>query len=141
MRKIVLVILDGLGFAQSRRLLGNIEGWVARGDARVWRMQAVLPTTSGPCYASIHTGLLPQDHGILTNQHLFKIDQADIFSAARAADLGTGAVAHSYFSSYFQRHPYDAGTRYGSRRPLGGNSARALLFDGGRKQRQPGGAI
>lgn len=107
MGKLVLVILDGLGYAQARRLLGNIEGWVARGDAQVWKMLAVLPTTSGPCYASIHTGVAPQQHGVLSNDHLINVTQADIFSQARQAQRGTGAVAHSFFSTYFQRAPYD----------------------------------
>ncbi|MEM7209062.1 MAG: alkaline phosphatase family protein [Pseudomonadota bacterium] len=107
MNKLILVILDGLGYAQSRRLLGNIEGWVANGDARVWKMRAVLPTTSGPCYASIHTGVEPQNHGVLTNDHLHRVEFEDIFSGCRSAGLGTAAVAHSYFSTYFQRTPYD----------------------------------
>ena len=107
MNKLILVILDGLGYAQARKLLGNIEGWVASGDAQVWKMLAVLPTTSGPCYASIHTGVPPQQHGVLSNDHLISVAQADIFSAARNAQLGTAAVAHSFFSTYFQREPYD----------------------------------
>lgn len=107
MAKVILVVLDGLGYSYSRCLLGNVEGWVANGDARVWRMKSVLPSTSGPCYASIHTGLVPQVHGIRTNADSFRVDQPDIFSEATRAGLGTAAVAHSYFSDYFQRSPFD----------------------------------
>ena len=107
MTRLILIILDGLGYAQSRRLMGNLEGWVASGDAQLGSMQAVLPTTSGPCYASIHTGVVPQEHGILSNDHLFRVSQADIFSVCSRAGCGTGAVAHSFFSTYFQRDPYD----------------------------------
>lgn len=107
MAKVVLVVLDGLGYSYSRRLLGNVEGWVANGEAKVWRMQSVLPSTSGPCYASIHTGVEPQIHGIRTNADSFRLEQPDIFSAARAAGRTTAAVAHSYFSAYFQRAPFD----------------------------------
>lgn len=107
MAKVVLVVLDGLGYSYCRRLLGNVEGWVTNGDAKVWRMQSVLPSTSGPCYASIHTGVVPQVHGIRTNADSFRLEQPDIFSAARSAGLKTAAVAHSYFSAYFQRAPFD----------------------------------
>jgi predicted AlkP superfamily pyrophosphatase or phosphodiesterase len=108
MSKIILVILDGLGYAKARGYLGNVEGWVAAGEARVWKMRSVLPSVSGPCYASIHTGLWPQRHGVLTNyDHLRRVEQPDIFSQARKAGKTTGAVAHSFFSTYFQRAPFD----------------------------------
>jgi predicted AlkP superfamily pyrophosphatase or phosphodiesterase len=108
MSKIILVILDGLGYAKARGYLGNVEGWVAAGEARVWKMRSVLPSVSGPCYASIHTGLQPQQHGVLTNyDHLRRVEQPDIFSQARKAGKTTGAVAHSFFSTYFQRAPFD----------------------------------
>lgn len=101
-RKVILIILDGLGWDVARRLLGNIEGWVDAGEAQVWRMRSVLPSTSGPCYASIHTGVVPQTHGILTNEHQFRVVQPDLFSCLSEAGLRPAAVAHSYFSIYFQ---------------------------------------
>src|ERR1700732_3815448 len=108
MSKIILVILDGLGYAKARGYLGNVEGWVAAGEARIWKMRSVLPSVSGPCYVSIHTGVLPQQHGILTNyDHRRRVEQPDIFSQARVAGKTTGAVAHSFFSTYFQRAPFD----------------------------------
>ena len=107
MGKVILMIIDGLGYSYSRRLLGNVEGWVARGEAQVWRGRSVLPSTSGPCYASIHTGVDPQEHGILTNGHIGRVDYPDIFSETRKAGKRTGAVAHSFFSDYFQRSPFD----------------------------------
>lgn len=108
MSKVILIILDGLGYGKARDYLGNVEGWVAAGEGRVWKMLSVLPSTSGPCYASIHTGLTPQEHGVLTNyDHLRRLECPDIFSAARQAGRSTGAVAHSFFSIYFQRAPFD----------------------------------
>ncbi|MDN5788982.1 MAG: alkaline phosphatase family protein, partial [Pseudorhodobacter sp.] len=55
-RKLLLIILDGVPYANWRRLCGNLEGWVAQGAAHVWKMRATLPSTSASCYASIHTG-------------------------------------------------------------------------------------
>ena len=58
--KLLLIILDGLPWRNWRKYMGNLEGWVQSGDARVWRMRSVLPSTSACCYASIHTGVTPQ---------------------------------------------------------------------------------
>ena len=63
MRKLLLIILDGVPYRNWRRLFGNLEGWVAQGEARVWRMRATLPSTSASCYASIHTGVPPHCTG------------------------------------------------------------------------------
>ena len=73
----------------------------------MWQGHAVLPSVSGPCYASIHTGLTPQDHGVTSNYHEGKLEDADIFSAVRAAGGTTAAIAHSFFSDYFQASPFD----------------------------------
>jgi predicted AlkP superfamily pyrophosphatase or phosphodiesterase len=107
-RKVILVILDGLGYAKARGYLGNVEGWVASGAARAWKMLSVVPSVSGPCYVTIHTGLQPQEHGVLTNyEHLVRVERPDIFSEARKAGRTTAAAAHSFFSIYFQRAPFD----------------------------------
>jgi|TARA_B110000285_G_scaffold92612_2_gene106025 predicted AlkP superfamily pyrophosphatase or phosphodiesterase len=104
--KVILLILDGLGYSYARRLMGNLEGWVASGEANLWKGQSVLPSVSGPCYASIHTGLTPQDHGVTSNYHQGKLEDADIFSAVKAAGGTTAAIAHSFFSDYFQSSPF-----------------------------------
>ena len=58
--KLLLIVLDGVPYRNWRRLMGNLEGWVQSGEARVWKMRSVLPSTSACCYASIHTGVPPQ---------------------------------------------------------------------------------
>ena len=69
--------------------MGNLEGWVASGDARVWRMRSVLPSTSASCYASIHTGVPPQVHGILSNDILFRVEPArHLFGGRRRPAAG-----------------------------------------------------
>lgn len=106
-RKLLLIILDGVPYANWRRLFGNLEGWVATGAARVWRMRAVLPSTSACCYASIHTGVPPQVHGVTSNETIFRVAQPDIFGQVRKAGGLTGAVAHSFWSAFFNRAPFD----------------------------------
>ena len=107
MAKLLLILLDGVPYANWRRLFGNLEGWVASGEARVWKMRAVLPSTSGTCYASIHTGLAPQVHGIWGNATRRRLEFPDVFSEATKAGLKTGAVTHSFWSEFFNRHPFD----------------------------------
>ncbi len=106
-RKLLLIILDGVPYANWRRLFGNLEGWVASGAAQVWKMRAVLPSTSACCYASIHTGVSPQVHGVTGNDTIRRIDLPDIFSETRRAGGRTGAVAHSFWSAFFNRAPFD----------------------------------
>lgn len=105
--KLLLIILDGVPYANWRRLFGNLEGWVANGEAQIWKMRAVLPSTSACCYASIHTGVSPQVHGITGNDTIRRIDLPDIFSETCKAGGQTGAVAHSFWSEFFNRSPFD----------------------------------
>lgn len=107
MKKLLLIILDGVPYANWRRYFGNLEGWVQSGEARVWKMRAVLPSTSATCYASIHTGVSPQVHKVTSNETIFRIDMPDIFSEVTRAGGLTGAVTHSFWSEFFNRHPFD----------------------------------
>ena len=90
--KLLLIILDGVPYRNWRRLMGNLEGWVQSGEAQVWKMRSVLPSTSACCYASIHTGVPPQVHGILSNENRFRVEQPDIFSEVSKAGGKTGAT-------------------------------------------------
>jgi predicted AlkP superfamily pyrophosphatase or phosphodiesterase len=105
--KLLLIVLDGLPWRNWRKFMGNLEGWVQSGDARVWKMRSVLPSTSACCYASIHTGVSPQVHGVLSNDVRFRVAQPDIFSEVTKAGGKTGAVTHSYWSEFFNRYPLD----------------------------------
>ncbi|TYO90008.1 alkaline phosphatase family protein [Oceanicella actignis] len=106
-RRLKLIILDGVPWRAWRRLFGNLEGWVESGEARVWRMRARLPSISASCYATIHTGAPPQVHGVTSNETIFRIPMPDVFSQVRAAGGTTGAVAHSFWSAFFNRAPFD----------------------------------
>ena len=105
--KLLLIILDGVPHRNFRRLFGNLEAWVESGDAQVWKIRSVLPSISASCYASIHTGVAPVEHGCTGNGNVFRLSQPDVFSQTRAAGGTTGAVAHSFWSEFFNRHPFD----------------------------------
>ena len=106
-KKLLLILIDGVPYRNWRRLFGNLEGWVAAGEARVWRMRSVLPSTSASCYASIHTGVPPQVHGVWGNEAVYRLTQPDIFSELCKAGRRTGAVTHSFWSELFNRAPFD----------------------------------
>ncbi|MGC3936175.1 alkaline phosphatase family protein [Roseobacter sp. EG26] len=105
--KLLLIILDGVPWRNWRRLFGNLEGWVDSGDARVWKLRSVLPSTSASCYASIHTGVAPAEHGCTGNHDVHRLKHKDVFAQVRAAGGVTGAVAHSFWSEFFNRAPFD----------------------------------
>lgn len=106
-RKLLLIVLDGVPLRNWTRLFGNLEGWVENGAAQKWTMSSVLPSISASCYASIHTGVTPQDHGCTGNSNVFRIKQPDLFSQIRKTGGITGAVTHSFWSEFFNRHPFD----------------------------------
>ena len=106
-RKLLLIILDGVPLRNWTRLFGNMEGWVESGEARQWVMRSVLPSTSASCYASIHTGVPPQVHGVTGNNNIFRVSVPDVFSQISAAGGTTGGVAHSFWSEFFHRAPFD----------------------------------
>ena len=105
--KLLLIILDGVPYRNWRRLFGNLEGWVDNGDAQIWKLRSVLPSISASCYASIHTGVSPANHGCTGNGNVFRLNHPDVFSQTRASGGVTGAVAHSFWSEFFNRHPFD----------------------------------
>ena len=82
--KLLLIILDGIPYRNWRRLFGNLEGWVDSGEARVWKIRSVLPSISASCYASIHTGVAPAEHGCTGNGNVFRLSQPDVFGQVRA---------------------------------------------------------
>lgn len=105
--KLLLIILDGLPWRNWEPFMGNLEGWRLAGEAQRWRMRSVLPSTSACCYASIHTGVHPQIHGVTSNEFRKRVTLPDIFGEVRKAGGRTGAVTHSYWSEFFNRYPFD----------------------------------
>lgn len=105
--KLLLIILDGVPLRNFRRLFGNLEGWVDSGDAQTWTMRSVLPSISASSYASIHTGVPPQEHGCTGNGNVFRLSHPDVFAQVRQGGGVTGGVAHSFWSEFFNRAPFD----------------------------------
>ncbi len=105
--KLLLIVLDGVPYRNFRRLFGNLEGWVESGAACVWKHRSVLPSTSASCYASVHTGVPPTQHGCTGNHDVRRLTVSDIFSQVRSSSGVTGAVTHSFWSEFFNRAPFN----------------------------------
>lgn len=107
-QKVILVMIDALGYATARAQCGYLMGLVEAGQARLWRMQAVLPSLSMPAYASLHTGTPPAEHGIVSNDRDAMAPAPHVFSLARQAGLVTAAVAERLYGLLFNAAPFDA---------------------------------
>lgn len=107
MRKVLLVIMDGAGYASVLSECGYLEGAVRLEQARRWKMHTALPSLSGPMYETIHTGLWPHEHGIVSNEGMRRSSSPNIFSEVRAAGKTTGAVAQEYFHRLYVNQAWD----------------------------------
>ena len=108
MAKVCLIVIDGLRDDTARRECGYLQGAVEAGQARRWTMQSCLPTISAPLYETLHTGLAPIDHGILSNEGLRASTSPNVFSVLKAEGRVTGAVAHSFFHTLYGGSAFDA---------------------------------
>lgn len=106
MSKVILVLIDGLGYQTCVEHCGYLEGLVHAGAATRWRLSTALPSMSRPLYETVHTGLTPHDHGVTTNKTVRPSKVESIFSVARAAGRRTGAAAYSWFSELYNGTPF-----------------------------------
>lgn len=106
-RKVILVLADGLGDTVARRELGYVEGLVAAGRARRWTMRAALPSKSRPLYETIHTGLVPAEHGITANDVVRPSRCEHVFAVARRHGRRTAASAYAWMAELYLRAPFD----------------------------------
>ena len=105
--KVILVIMDGVGYATAVAQCGFLEGMVEAGRARRWKMQAAIPTRSAPLYETLHTGLSPAEHGITANEALRPSNRPNVFHAVRDAGGRTAAVSHAWYFTLYNRRCYD----------------------------------
>jgi len=104
---VCLIIIDGLRADTARDECGYLMAAVEAGQARYWDMQSCLPTISAPLYETIHTGLAPVDHGILSNEAIRPSSKPNVFSALKSAGKTAGAVAHSYYHTLYGGSAFD----------------------------------
>ncbi|HDH02849.1 MAG TPA: alkaline phosphatase family protein, partial [Actinobacteria bacterium] len=105
--KVVLVICDGLGDDFARERMGYLEHLVEERRATRYTSRAVLPTMSRPNYETLHTGVVPAVHGIVSNGVVRKSNLPNIFRLAKQGGLVTAAVAFFWVSELYHESPYD----------------------------------
>ena len=105
--KVILVLVDGLRADTAMHEMGFLESAVAHGRASRRVMLCELPSLSRSLYHTIHTGLPPQVHGIISNDMVRMSEHDNLFSLARAAGLRTAAAAYSWFSELYNHTPFD----------------------------------
>jgi predicted AlkP superfamily pyrophosphatase or phosphodiesterase len=106
-RKVILVIMDGVGYDTALSRCGFLEGMVELQRARRWRMRACLPTISAPLYETLHTGMAPADHGIVGNEALRPSTRPNVFRTVHDAGGRTAAVAQAWFFTLYNGRAYD----------------------------------
>jgi len=107
MTKVCLVIVDGLRDDIARKMCSYLMGAVESGAARLWTMEACLPTISAPLYETIHTGRAPSEHGLLDNESLRPSTGPSVFSEVKAAGGRCAVVGHSFFHTLFGGSKFD----------------------------------
>ncbi|QDG77954.1 alkaline phosphatase family protein [Labrenzia sp. PHM005] len=104
---VCLIIIDGLRHDTAIEECGYLMAAVEAKQARAWQMQSCLPTISAPLYETIHTGLAPIEHGILSNEAIRPSNKPNVFSTLKTAGKTTGAVAHSYYHTLYGGTAFD----------------------------------
>ncbi len=109
MSKVILVLIDGLGFEESTAAAGLLEHLVEYRQAAKYRIQGELPSVSRPMYETVMTGLPVSEHGIVSNNYVRSSECENLFSLTRKAGRVTAAAAYSWMSELYQHKggPYD----------------------------------
>ena len=107
MKKVCLIIIDGLRDDTARKACTYLMAEVANRRARLWTMEACLPTISAPVYETLHTGRAPSEHGLLDNESIRPSHDPSVFSEVKAAGGTSAVVGHCYFHTLFGGSPFD----------------------------------
>ena len=107
MNKIILILIDALGYSVSIERMGFLGHLVESKQASLYKVICELPSLSRPLYETIHTGLNVSQHGVISNQIIRLSKHPNIFQLARDANQTTAAAAYSWFSELYNHAPYD----------------------------------
>jgi predicted AlkP superfamily pyrophosphatase or phosphodiesterase len=107
MNKVILVLIDALGYTIAIERMGFLGHLVENKLASLYKVNSELPSMSRPIYETIHTGQNITHHGIISNQVIRLSSQPNIFRLAIQAEKTTAAAAYYWFSELYNRAPYD----------------------------------
>lgn len=107
MSKLVLVILDGLGYNAATAAAGYLEHLTATKQAAKYRVMGEMQPVSRPMYETLLTGLPVSKHGILTNDFTGSSQSSNLFSLARSQGLVTAAAAYHWVAELYNQGPFN----------------------------------
>lgn len=107
MNKVILVISDGLRYDTAVEGMGYLGHLVEARHASLYKVVGELPSMSRPTYETIHTGLPPSEHGIVSNAIACLSAKPNIFKLATDAGKVTAAAAYAWFSELYNKVPYE----------------------------------
>ncbi len=105
-QRLVLVIADGLRADVAEQAMGYLRARVEAGLATATRYTCALPSISRPLYATLLNGLLPVQHGIVTNDAVQACGPT-LLHDAHAAGLCSTVVAYHWFYELLSGQRFD----------------------------------
>ncbi|CAM4413339.1 alkaline phosphatase family protein [Paenibacillus alkaliterrae] len=107
MRKLIVVVLDGLRYDAARKYLGYMEHLAEKGEVSCYQVRSELPSLSRPLYEVLLTGTPAYRNGITAN-HIVRLSQEkSVFHLASEANLTTAAAAYHWVSELYNKAPFN----------------------------------
>lgn len=107
MSKVILVVVDGLGYEVGKTRMGYLQHLVEHNQGTFHKVIGELPTLSRPMYETILTGLPVYKHGVISNDTKRLSKERHIFKIARENGLTTAAAAYNWISELYVKAPFD----------------------------------
>lgn len=107
MKKLILIVIDGLGYEVAKTRMAYLQHLVEYKKATFHKVIGELPTLSRPMYETILTGLPVIEHGIVSNDTVRLSRERNVFKIARENGLTTAAAAYHWISELYVKAPFD----------------------------------
>ena len=93
-KRVILILLDGLRPDGVLQAATPTIDRLAKTGAYSWQAQAVLPSLTLPCHASLFKSVPPSSHGVVDNDWIHEPADAfpSLIDVAHQASLGTAAI-------------------------------------------------
>ncbi|MCX8063096.1 MAG: alkaline phosphatase family protein [Anaerolineales bacterium] len=105
--KVIFVLSDGLRYDTATNEMGFLMHLVEQNIASLYKVIGELPSISRPMYETLHTGVPPIEHGIVSNRVVRLSNMPNIFQLAVQAGKTTAAIAYSWISELYNRAPFE----------------------------------
>ncbi|MGL4534295.1 MAG: alkaline phosphatase family protein [Fusobacteriaceae bacterium] len=100
MKKLILILIDGLGEHQEEKI-GYMKALEESGKSKKFILKSELPSLSRPLYETILTGVIPVESGIVNNAINKMSKEESVFSQAKKKGLKTAAIAYHWIHELY----------------------------------------